>query len=309
MAFDFTLMRLLSLVICFGLCLLRNIDNQEQHNLVIINESNAQKYISMYNDFFIFIHSPWCKWSQRFNSNLIKVNEMLKYEAQANYLSLFDVTLSNINILKDFLPSNIDPQTITYPKLIYLQNGIVNDIYRGMFEVDNSYLWIKRKIQRNSLKVTLMQVFQTKVKFDRTSFMFFGDYSVANSNFQVFNKVSNEVVSTSFYHTDENILYNYLNPNKNFTVGFLKYGVLNDTFSGNLTFEALKQFISSKTNKNFFEKVNEETIQEIFIQRNPAVVFFCSKYDEEYIFYYRTFKRIASDMATKVYKPLFRNLI
>ncbi len=294
------MLKFLSLVICFVFCFLKNTDNQDQFNLVIINESNAQKYISMHNDFFIFIHSPWCKWSQRFHTNLIKVNEMLKYESQSNYLSLFDVTLSDINILKDYLPSNIDPQTLTYPKLVYLQNGLVNDIYRGMFDVDNSYLWIKRKIQKNSLKVTLMQVFQTKVKFDKTSFMFFGDYSPGNSNFKVFNKVSNEIVSTSFYHTDENILFNYLNPNKNFTVGFFKYGVLNDTLSGNITFDSLKQFISSKTTKNFLDKVNEESIQDIFIQRNPAIVFFCSKYDEEYIFYYRTFKRIASDMRTKV---------
>jgi len=189
------MLKFLSLVICFVFCFLKNTDNQDQFNLVIINESNAQKYISMHNDFFIFIHSPWCKWSQRFHTNLIKVNEMLKYESQSNYLSLFDVTLSDINILKDYLPSNIDPQTLTYPKLVYLQNGLVNDIYRGMFDVDNSYLWIKRKIQKNSLKVTLMQVFQTKVKFDKTSFMFFGDYSPGNSNFKVFNKVSNEIVS------------------------------------------------------------------------------------------------------------------
>lgn len=300
MVLGLNLYKLLWLFICFCFRHLKTPENQDQFNLLIINDSNTRNYISMYKDFFIFIHSPWCKWSQRFHTNLIKVNELLKYESQANYLSLLDVTMTNIDILKDYLPSNIDVQTITYPKLIYLQNGFVNDIYRGMFDVDNSYLWIKRKILKNSLKVSLMQVFQTKVKFDKTSFMFFGDYSPSNLNFQVFNKLSNEILSSTFYHTDENILFSYLNPNRNFTVGFFRHGVLNDTLSGNITFDSLKHFINSKTIKNFYDKVDEEVIQDIFIRRNPAIVFFCSRYDEEYIFYYRTFKRIASEMRTKV---------
>lgn len=289
------------LVWCLSLIKCKVKENEEQYNLVVLNDSNADKYLNMYKELFILVHSPWCKWSQKLHSNLIKLNQYLRYEAQPIYLAMIDVTLVNINILKDRLPSSVDPQTITYPKLIYINNGIVNDIYNGVIDVDNTYLWIKRKLQPSSLKVNLMQVFQTKIKFDKISFMFFGDYSPANSNFQIFKKISSEIHYSTFYHTDEKILVNYLNPHKNYTVGFFRYGALNDTLSGNITVENLKEFINSKIVKNYYDRVNEEAIQDIFIRKNPSVVFFISKYDEEYIFYYRTFKKIASDMRNKVY--------
>ena len=300
MRFNFFLLKLIASLIYISKTLQNIHENTDQYNLISLGESDFQSYISSNKHFFLFVHSTWCKWSQKFSRQLVKINEYLKYESQPLYIGMYDVTLSNVSFLKEIFPESINSDSMTYPKLFYFEDGKVKDIYNGILNVDSTYLWIKRKIQVSSFKINLMQVFQTKVKFDKNSFIFFGDYSDLNKNFALYNKISKEVQISSFYHTNDNLLFDYLNPLKNFSVGYFKYGTLNSTLSGNLTSENLISFIKNNTLKNFYESTNLEIIEEIFFKRNPAIIFFVSKYDEEYIYYYRVFKLIALEMRFKV---------
>lgn len=278
--------------------------NPEEFDLKILTEESFQNSIKIYPQFFILVHSPWCKWSQKFSANLAKINEYLRYESQSLYLGLIDATLTNTKILKDYIPASINPESITYPQLIYIENGIAKDFYNGILDVDNTYLWIKRKIHQNSQKVTLIQVFETKVKFDKSSFIFFGDFLENKENFEIYNKLAGEIKSQSFYHSNDVSIYNQLNPSRNYTIGYLKYGRLNVTFNDIINEENIRKFISKCTVKNFYDGVTEESIEDVFFKKSPAIVFFLSKYDDEYMFYFRTFKKISQDLKIKVKKIL-----
>lgn len=118
---------------------------ETENPLFIIKAPNIKRYLSTQKHFFILIHSPWCKWSQKFETILLKINRHLKLELQNGYLGIIDQTIENFTEhFKDEIDSGLLEPSYNYPNFIYYENGKRVEDYKNRLAFDDIFLWIKR---------------------------------------------------------------------------------------------------------------------------------------------------------------------
>ena len=81
--------------------------SEESYQLEEINRENFLNTINNNNFFFLFIHNPWCSWSQKVEKKLTNINLYLKLEKQKKYLGIIDHTTQNdISYITDYIKEN-----------------------------------------------------------------------------------------------------------------------------------------------------------------------------------------------------------
>lgn len=318
-----TLFKLLTLIfIQIQISLLRKKDvldlPEESYQLVELEESNVDAYLS--NDFFfLFIHNPWCTWSQKLHKKLTKINLLLKLEAQPFYIGLIDNTVYELSMVKG-LPKLND---ITYPKIMFFYKGEYVETYNDILDKNSIFNWIKKRIYSTQTPFSLptTDVFNYKFKNTKHAMIFFppdNELSALKQNeseslddevteisekslFKIFSKVaedsqknilirkdstskddSNPCKDVNFFYTTNLELINKYRPTNRSPVAFFSNG--NYTSSMNpeeITYESINEFCNKNTYVNLFKNFDENAVQKIFIQKNPALILFRNKQDNK----------------------------
>lgn len=286
--------------------------NPDEYALLEINSNNHFGYIGKAENFFLLIHNPWCKWSQKLNAKLHKINKVLKLEKQPFYLGSVDHTIEDLNFLMVY---GIDTFHISYPTLISFKDGKFDEVFKARQTHYEVLTWIKKKIY--SLKpynLLSQDAFKYKLKEDRRAFLFYGPEGLeltkdSNGDFNEFHEESedsktSEGISESsnirslgyfnsydkssknctrvifYYTTSKNLLDKY-NPHRNYTLSVFSKGNLTQNYSEEITEDFLSDLCTKNTFRNFYLTFSQETIEAIFIRRTPAIIMFRNRYDNK----------------------------
>lgn len=280
--------------------------DEEEYKLVQITEQNFNETLAKAEHFFLLIHNPWCKFSQKMDEKLLAIHKILKLETQPYYIGSLDASLFHSgNFIEKFIPSETLYVPNTYPKLIYFHKGIPKEVYNDKHTRDSMLTYIKRKIHQESIRLPLQAIFDYKVIHDKHAFIFVNGNAqnetlthaqkLANKEaFELFSKIAAKQSSLVFYHTTDKKVIDYLF-NKNatyanetvygrdlnvlyFSKGKLLSVYLNDKLK--VFFErSLNYFINKQVVSNYFTKFSEDAINEIFMKKQPAFILFRNKFD------------------------------
>lgn len=261
-----------------------NEDTDEELKLADITEKNYNSTITSVKHFFILFHNPWCKISQNLEKKLIYVNKLLKMEQQPYYIGSIDLTLIDGGKIIESIPDPILPVTFTYPAFVYYFEGQPVEVYKGKHNKHDIYTHIKRKFYKESTNLPIYSIFESKITHDKNAFIFFGDTN--SNNFEVFNNKAKHWNDFMFYHSNEETLYEKLNPSRSAEIIYYSFGKKKDTIPSNstITDEVLNRFFKKNTFLNFYDKTTEEFINQVFMKRQSAIVLFRNIYDNQTLF-------------------------
>jgi len=282
--------------------------DEEEYKLIQINFDNFNETLSKVEHFFLLIHNPWCKFSQKMDEKLLSVHKILKLEIQPYYIGALDSSLIDADkFIEKFIQNEDLYVPKTYPKLIYFYKGIPQEIYNDKHNRDSLLTYIKRKIYKESIKLPIQAIFDYKVVHDKDAFVLVNGNALnetlshaeklANKEaFELFNKISEKHKNVVFYHTFDKKITDYLfsknGSYKNETIYtrglnilYFSKGKLLDVYLNEklkVIFErSLTYFISKHVNSNYFTKFSEEAINQVFIKKQPAFIFFRNKFDNK----------------------------
>lgn len=282
--------------------------DEEEYKLVNINEKNYKEIVNQVEHFFLFIHNPWCKFSQKMDEKLINIHKILKLEPQPYYIGILDSSLVNsIAFIEKYISSENLYVSKVYPKLIYFHKGLPQEIYTDKHNRDSILNFIKRKIYSESIKLPIQSIFDYKVIHDKSAFIYVGrnfqneslshgEKLVNKESLELFNKIAQKDKNLVFYHTQDKKVVDYLfSKNSTFTndtiyprnanVLYFSKGKLLDVYLNErlkVFFDrSLNYFISKQVYKNYFIKFNEDAINEVFMKKKPAFILFRNIYDNK----------------------------
>jgi len=282
--------------------------NEEDYKLIQINENNFNETVFKVEHFFLLIHNPWCKFSQKMEEKLITIHKILKLEMQPYYIGYLDSSLVNANeILEKFIPEEKLFIQKTYPKMIYFYKGNPEEVYNNKHNRDSLLTYIKRKIYKDSIKLPIQGIFDYKIVHDKNAFVFvngnFNNESLTHADklinkeaFELFNKFAEKNKDLMFYHAQDKKLIDYLFSknttfsnetihNRNLNILYFSKGKLLDVYLNErlkVFFEkSFNYFINKQLNLNFFTKFSEDAINEVFMKKQPAFILFRNKFDNK----------------------------
>lgn len=117
----------------------------EEYSLIDISEASIQRFIKNADHFFLLIHSPWCRWSQKLETALINMNKLLKLERQPYYLGKLDATHNNITqVIEGNVAKEALNPILTYPKILYFKEGEFQEVYNGPHKFNFIHSYIMR---------------------------------------------------------------------------------------------------------------------------------------------------------------------
>jgi hypothetical protein len=268
---------------------------EEKYNLVRLDRQNYAKYTIDKNltHFLVLFHNPWCKFSQSLEKKLTKVNKLLKTENQNFFIGELDTTLEDAkSLVKEMIPSSILEPFFSYPKLVYYYKNSPVELYKGKHNKLDIYYFLKRKIHPGVIEMPIISIFDLKTINDKNAFVYFGNTETES---QIFQSAAEEHKDFIFYRTNEEKVYEKLNPEKKASVIYYSFGVKKDEISKstNMTSQILNKFIKKNTNQNFYVKLNEDFINEVFMKKQAALILFRNEYDNKTLFLEENFPLIA----------------
>ena len=283
----------------------------DSYALAEISEENIDGYLKS-SHFFILIHNPWCKWSQKMEKVLTKINLHLKLEIQPFYIGVIDNSISN---LEDFPVINqlSENDLLNYPALLYFKDGVFIERYRLMQNYESIHTWIKKRIYNQvSYNAQTLDMFNYKLKADKNSFLYFLNKDEAKyletkeeslddevetinqvkekeslARFNIFNLASqsSKCQDIIFYYTSNSELKNKYNNNNEAIFSFFIHGNQTDSYYEKaikeFNVENIKKFCEKHTAKNFFSYYDERAAQEVFIKKKPAIILFRSVFNNK----------------------------
>lgn len=276
---------------------------EESYQLVPIDQQNYSKYLN--NEyFFIFVHNPWCAWSQKTEKILIKINLYLKLEVQPYYIGVIDNTTTNADFIKD-----INLVDLSYPTILFYKRGQLIEKYNNRLSENELFNWIKKRIYNPIIDLKTEDQVEYKLLKTKRAVIYFPtkeeiNYLVnkdnesldseeeikeldANSGLNKFINYSSNLEHCSsivfFYSSNLNII-NKLKVD-NSTIGYFKLGNNTD----NLEIQSNEEFSSEKMNdfcykvahNNLFYKFDEKAIESMFIKKRPGLILFRNKFDNK----------------------------
>jgi thiol-disulfide isomerase/thioredoxin len=258
---------------------------EEDEELLTLTESNFAQYVKSEGHILVLFHNKWCKFSQNLEKKLKQVNKLLKMENQRYYIGTVDVTLENgKSIVQKEVPSHLIDSVFTYPKLVYFKNGIAKEIYNGKHFKSDIYQYIKRKIYTDSIPFSNYYSFEQKISRDRHSFIYFPDLNNRNdTEYDRFNRIAKGNINFMFYHNTEVRTNDLLNSGNNSTLIYYNFGKQKDQLLRTQDFNdnSIFKFIKKNTFNNYYEKFNDDAVNEIFIKKQPAIFFFRNQFDNK----------------------------
>jgi protein disulfide-isomerase A1 len=266
---------------------------EEEFKLIPLNEKNYDQIINGVSNFLVLFHNPWCKFSQNLEKKLMGANKFLKMENQKYFIGSVDTTLVDAKkLISEKIPQMILNPLLTYPKIVYYKNGQPIETYKGKHNKFDIYTYLKRKINSESIALPIYSIFEDKIIHDKQAFIFFGD---KDEKFEIFNNIAKEKFEWVFYHTNEDKIYEKLNPSKNSTVIYYNFGKKKDSFSNkqNFTLANFNKFLKKNTFVNLYTKVTEEFINEVIMKRQSAMILFRNQYDNKTEFLEENFPLIS----------------
>jgi thiol-disulfide isomerase/thioredoxin len=253
-------------------------EDDDKHNLLDLTDTIYKQYINSQQHFFILYHNPWCKWSQKHESRLNKIHEWLKLQGQNYYIGKLDVSLYDSHkIISEHIPSNILNSTISYPKLVYYKDGTPIDVYSGRPNKTALYIYMKRKINTASEHISNIYSFKDRLAHDSTSFVLFTtDDNILNE----FNKLAKDKTDYLFYDISDPELMMKINNSNQTTISIYKGNTEYSKKNIN-TKDDIIDFFKKETFNNLYTTFNDNTLNEIFMKRKPAVILFRNIYDNK----------------------------
>lgn len=262
-------------------------EEEKQEHLflpLILNEHNFNSYIKN-NFLLVLFHNPWCKYSQLAEKKLILANKQLKHESSFPLVGVVDVSITDIDKLN---VQALNSKNMTYPYFALFGSGNFKETYKGKILKEDIHLYLKRKIYPLSEDISIVEIFQDKVINDRKAFILNLNFNSKKSDFDVkiFNEIAKDNLDATFYTLKNERVISFLKM-ENKTLAHFNYGKEIDAISLNLegeeelTQERILSFISKFKQSNFYFKYDENAIQDIFIDKHPALIFFRNQYDNK----------------------------
>lgn len=281
---------------------------EDSYKLIDLDKENFASYIKQ-EHFFVFIHNSWCSWSQKMEKILTKVNLYLKLEPQPFYIGVFDNSIENI---EDSIPE-IKEDKANYPILLYFKNGKFEEKYLGRHSFNQVNFWIKKRIYNyEPYVISSLDSFDYKVKSIKKSIVYYAtkeelpylfkkeesleEESNTNTNKDIDNAISSNYINFKqaskskaceniifFTLTKEDLLEKYNIQNK-LMMSYFKYGNKTNDYGipeETVAVSTIEKYCKKISYKNFFSTFDEKAVEEIFIKKQPAIIFFRSVFNNK----------------------------
>lgn len=285
---------------------------EESYQLIEVTEENYKSYLK--NEFvFLFVHNPWCSWSQKMEKKLTKINLYMKLEHQPFYIGKIDSTVQSVDFLK--LESKYASEV--YPKLLFYLNGELKEEYHGQHVKNEIMNWIKKRIYSSSLpfNVATQDIFDYKLKNTKSAFLYFPDALESkylkslesesldddqpkdlnlDSKFKIYKQINTESIASAIakqaHPCSTTVFYYTLNTDlikkyqvKETPLAYFALGNNTASYEKNEEFteEGLKNFCFQSTHTNLFKGYDEKAVEAIFINKKPGLILFRNKFDNK----------------------------
>lgn len=246
--------------------------------ITTIQEYN--EYIKECQSCFILYHNPWCKISQRMESELHKASTLIhntfnKPKISLNYsLGVLDMTMVNTQ--------HLQLQLNSFPLLVYMDQGNIHQTYMGEYKKKEIFLFIIHsitKVSRGIIQINTKKELKTCIKIIDNVLLIITQKELKPTT--IVNKANSLIIQSFTYN-----IYNttVLNSNQSQLVTFYKGKEINRKMINNFNMidDEITSFNEKKIKQNnFYSSINEHVINELIMKKNKCVILFRSKYDNQ----------------------------
>jgi hypothetical protein len=256
----------------------KGVEKEPEHPILNLTPMSYRQYTTTQPHFFLLFHNPWCKWSQNLEHKLTKIHEILKLEKQPFYIGKIDTTLYDIpELISQHIPAHLLNPTITYPKLVYYNNGQPLEVHNNRPDKDALLTFIKRKLHPGAVRITNTYAFLDKLATDSKAFVLLSNDANA---VWTFDELASTYKDYMFYIVEDETIVEKDHENEirlyNFGTEKAKSKINSDNFHVDI-----ETFIKKHTFKNYFTKFNEELVNEIFMKQKTAIILFRNEYENK----------------------------
>jgi hypothetical protein len=253
-------------------------DKEPTNPILEINEKTYRQYTTTQPHFFLLFHNPWCKWSQNLENKLSKIHELLKIEKQPFYIGKIDTTINDIpKLIKEYIPAHLLNPTITYPRLVYYNNGIPMEVHSNRPSKDSLLTYMKRKIYPEAVRITNSYAMKDRVGQDSKAFVLLSSDKRA---IEILHQVARDNKDYMFYYIEDDPSSDKIYENE---FRLFSYGIEKEKMEIRDMFKDIEAFVRKNTFKNFYTKFNEELVNEIFMKQKTAIILFRNEYENKTI--------------------------
>lgn len=250
-------------VICLYLIVLSvfsvsNMEARDEHNVLILEDSNIDDVIKKYKHIMIEFYAPWCGHCKKLEPEYAKASvELIK---------------TNINLAKIDSTKNPDSSAKYgirgYPTIIYFESGKRTD-YRGGRTSSEIVIWLKN-IAKDDSSVELKNLEEVEefIKKDDIVIVFFG-----KTGLEAYSTYIKQIEGIKFGNCSSNECLTKYNVADGTVVLFKNFDSKRADLLPGFTLEEFRKFISDERSPLIYA-LDEKNSNIVFIDRIPGLFFF-----------------------------------
>uniref|UniRef100_A0A1W7R9Z7 Protein disulfide-isomerase n=1 Tax=Hadrurus spadix TaxID=141984 RepID=A0A1W7R9Z7_9SCOR len=258
--------------------------------VLVLNKDNFQKAIQENKHILVEFYAPWCGHCKALEPEYAKAAKQLKEEQSDIALAKIDATAESE------LAEEYDVRG--YPTIKFIREGKSSE-YKGGRTAEDIVRWLKKKVgppADNLETVDSANTFQASAEVVLVGF--FKDQT--SDTAKVFLEVALESDDYAFGITSQDEVFQAYNMEKDGIVLFKQFDEGRNDFEGEITADALKEFINANSLPLVVE-FNQDTAQKVFGGEIKAHnLLFISKQSDEYEKLLEVFRKVAKDFKNKV---------
>jgi len=255
-----TLFALLGLI-TFTLSGVARAEAELEDGVLVLTDDNFDEEIAKYDYLLVEFYAPWCGHCKKLTPEYAAAAQHLATQDPPRFVAKVDAT-EHKAVAERFGVKG-------FPTLHWFVKGERQD-YTGGREKDTIVSWIMKKTGPPSTEIACDNI-AAKVDESNRVAVFFGAFEGAN--FDAFVSVAQVEERFQFFHSNDEACRTKLGVSENGLAVFRNFDEETSVYSGEFAAPAIREFLSTKAVARFIS-FNEEAIEPIFQQRNPAVVLF-----------------------------------
>jgi thiol-disulfide isomerase/thioredoxin len=170
--------------------------------------------------------------------------------------------------------------TITYPKLVYYNNGQPLEVHNNQPDKEALLTYIKRKLHPGVIKITNTYAFLDQLASDSKAFVLLSNDTTA---VWALDELATTYKDYMFYAVEDETIVekDYDNEIRMYSFGTEK---AKSQISSDNPLGDIDTFIKKHTFKNYYIKFNEEVVNEVFMKQKTAIILFRNEYENKTVY-------------------------
>lgn len=271
-------------LVTFTLSGVARADAELDEGVLVLTDDNFDEEIAKYDYLLVEFYAPWCGHCKKLTPEYAAAAAHLATLDPPRFVAKVDATEQKA-VAERFGVKG-------FPTLHWFVNGERQD-YTGGREKDTIVSWILKKTGPPSTEVTCEELAAKAADAGRVA-AFFGTFEGAN--FEAFVGAAQVDEKYQFYHNGDEACRTQHGVSENGIALFRNFDEPVVVYDGEFVAPAVREFLSANSVASFIT-FNEEAIEPIFQQRNPALVLFTEDEDTPAL---AAFRQASSDLKGKI---------